>query len=896
MAVIVDVRKKDTVHYYPTAMMLFVTGFGEVIEEEVTMAVTDAETREISSLSITLTVRNNPGTFSATLVDTANKFIIPDEPGTEITALNYLSKRKTRVRVTEQTAQTKRNSNNPSADFKTQFKQNTLETINSGDEANYYSDTTYQEWLDKAHIIYVEAITGKKYPAQFITNTVGEVKQRWVFNSNGDIILLSNSIAEDTTLLSKFLDTNEITTTATLIDVQGKKSSISVTLLKKTNYDLVEGKYKDRYEQGDAVGEFRKGRCKISAMDRVVIFLPPRFNSDGTFVQDPANVLIRAFTGVVNTVQEGYSENENTISIEGEDITKYMRISVINVNPALDLDRMEIVDQSPDENIQVWSTILKGLTTPEIIRLLTLGGESVGERGEGEKVSVDGIGYYKLAGEAEDDPDLVYDLASKSFVTGKVDRGSQYVADAKVRRADFTAILGTLFKESSVHIINPFRDGSPLIGFRPYELSVNNSYSFYQADFKTRRDIAYQAAEDSDFLFYADRKGHIWFHPRRFSAAWIFAADIPEAYIIDNLSIQSYGFVEDDSNIYTSVYVSTEPDFGMEQAAELGLYHASYREDSAVLKYGQRIFVASNPIVNIKTSGGTPGSISTDSQSTSSSSYLDSGWWKEYSQKLFDFIASSTIGSKFNLTVLSGYDTGRALRSAGAAYNPGSFHITGDAFDLTTRYLVDNTYITKAQYEAVLHKVNTKVALTAKETDIKTLIELFKVFAVQEKVKYGGNFTVLDMNHFQAIERTIRQTSSPKIPQRNIGSNSIDPQQSITLYAKSLMQRILAGKYQGQITLNQRIELEPGRPVYVPIRNRIYLVETVDHNIVFGSQSQTTIHLSYGRKPWEMLPELLTFAAKDEVYLTDGKIISRRLAELDKNSYSKEPLTNQRLK
>jgi hypothetical protein len=81
---------------------------------------------------------------------------------------------------------------------------------------------------------------------------------------------------------------------------------------------------------------------------------------------------------------------------------------------------------------------------------------------------------------------------------------------------------------------------------------------------------------------------------------------------------------------------------------------------------------------------------------------------------------------------------------------------------------------------------------------------------------------------------------------------------------------MLAGKYQGQVTLTGRPELEHGMPVYIPVRNMIYYVETIDHAFTMGSQFQTTLHLAYGHKPWEFLPEVLTFSANDEVFITDG--------------------------
>jgi len=61
-------------------------------------------------------------------------------------------------------------------------------------------------------------------------------------------------------------------------------------------------------------------------------------------------------------------------------------------------------------------------------------------------------------------------------------------------------------------------------------------------------------------------------------------------------------------------------------------------------------------------------------------------------------------------------------------------------------------------------------------------------------------------------------------------------------------------------------------PVYIPMRNMMYYVETVEHSFSFGGQFSTTLHLAYGHKPWELLPEILAFSKNDEVYLTDGQV------------------------
>jgi hypothetical protein len=119
--------------------------------------------------------------------------------------------------------------------------------------------------------------------------------------------------------------------------------------------------------------------------------------------------------------------------------------------------------------------------------------------------------------------------------------------------------------------------------------------------------------------------------------------------------------------------------------------------------------------------------------------------------------------------------------------------------------------------------------------------------------------------------------------------------ESLLLYAKSLLQRILAGKYQGQITITGRAEIEPGRPVFIPIRNMVYYIETVSHSYSEGGKFTTTLHLSYGRKPWEHISELLTFYEGDEIYQTDGALYNELLSDLTISSPSTPYILSEQL-
>ena len=815
--------EQETRHIHPSAIAIFIPGFGDAYalrDNEVVIAdAVNNDEKDISSVQITHTVRNQPGTFSIVLQNNNGKFILPDNPHKEIPILYNTSKNKQSVNVafskddivktdnlgnvytqplpgslkdlkTEQikkaqwiysyvhftidseikklqslvsenmnslqveilktktltldqnnsqvirllenideydsiTAKVKREEDiirNAGGNIETQdvpSSDNTpfvpTESGVSQSRSNKYEYPTYTAFSDAP--IYTLVDDQKSYPTQYVRNKSGQIQERWSFLDDGTIVYLSRSADEETTLGKLFEDTDNIEKSLKISPYGEPKSSRTFTIRKTTAGAFLEDN-KDIQEQG--IAGFDKGKCKIHPMDRVVIFMTPRFDpvlNDGTLNQDDKGNLIRAFTGVVNTVQEGYSNGHHQITVTGEDVTKYMKLSIINVNPALELEQYyKIANQNTStEPINIWSDILQGLTTPDIIRVMTLGSDAIKTKNIALNQKIDAIGWYKFPDRGPVKNDIVWTDNIIKKLRGKKDNTAKY---------DFTKMLGELFKPNSVHILDPFREGDlKLEGFKPYELVIQNNWSFYQADFKTRRDIAYKSAEDSQFNFYADRHGHIWFHPYRFDLSWIIAASNPKVYIIDTQSIISYGFVEDDTNLFTSVYVTTEPDFRLESIQKYGLYHGSYLDAGAVLKYGQRIYVATNPIINTKL---------TDVDVTSKSS-----------------IANGVV----------------------------------------------------------------------------------------------------------------------------LASNSAN------VYAKSLLQRILAGKYQGQITLSGRVEMDPGRPVYIPMRNMVYFVETIDHSLTFGQEYQTTIHLSYGRKPWEYLPELLTFSSDDEIYMTDAYTFAQKYVD-----------------
>lgn len=672
----------DTVTtYYPNALLIFVSSYQKQDngDRDSVMFSNIGDVKEVSSVKVSLTVKGSPGTLNATILNTGNKFYREDRPEEEIPILYNYSNNKKRVSVSALGNTISSPSSKTQGDTAKEYRLRSIDTSNvktviEEEPGNFFEFPDYENWKSFEHLILEDRERKFRYPLYYTRNTSGQISEYWTYDIEGKIIVIDNP----STL------TNIVNGSSVELNVEGNTKTF---ILHRLTNNLFTDTYKDRKIQGNVNGIFKRGRCRIESMDRVICYMSKRFNDRPGRAAD----LERVFTGVVSSVQDGYSGNEESLTIQAEDVTKYMKISYINVNPALLLDRARDVSQTPDQKITVWTSILKGLNAPDIIRLLTLGHNYLTKKSN-ETQSIDGIGYYDISNTSKIGTRIRFNPEDESFV--------EVEGSNNRKKLSFRQALGALFTSSTVHVIDPFRNNKQLKGFRPYELSISTSWSFYQGEWKTRRELADRVAEDTHFLFYADRYGEIWFHPPRFSNSWIVGAEDPRVYVIDTESIINYGFVETDQNIYSSVYVSTEPDFALSSLQTLGWYQTSVRDDGVMMKYGQRFFTASNPVINTKSK--------------------------------------------------------------------------------------------------------------------------------RDK--------------------------------------------SLVAYAKSLLQRLLAGKYQGQITITGRPELEPGRPVFIPLINRIYYVESVDHQLTFGGQYSTTLSLSYGRKPWEYLPELMTFSSEDEVYMTDATL------------------------
>lgn len=681
-------------HYFPDALVIFVPSFiasarGGQTEAVIARNFQGKMIQEIASVHVMRTVANNPGTFSLSLINTDGKFFVPDNADAEIKALHTFSKNSPRELAPEMQG----------IDF-------------SG--ANYYNYSSAKQW-EEMEVCSITEEGGDPIINSYRVNTRkdinGNIIERWAFDFRGGIIKIDE---KGTSPLFKDLNDGDITPAYTTYYSGSPSTSKRFIVRKVTNADFFI-KYKTS-EQGKERYKFIKGTLAVSPMDRVIIYMSKRFDEDGNMLQRPSSLLERVFTGVVNIAQDGYHNGTETVDIQGEDTSKYLRQSIIYVKPPLMKGDQTVNPFSSNHDIYTSQTdLFKGKKGPDIVKELLLG------RSEGATF-LRPITEYALSNTDRHTGDQKYDVILGKFVdkvSRKKGQSNRNITDEAV--LDLSQMIGALFQKNKIHIIDPFDKKANLAAYRPYELSFAQT-PMYQTEFKTRRDIITSIARDMQFVFYTDRYGELWFRPPYFDNSHILAAPFPQYYIIDNPSIVSFGNVEDDSHAYTGIQVSTEPFMGKAPTKDNASLRASYQDDTLVTKYGQRVLMTSNPLIRIN------------------------------------------------------------------ANQPGN-------------------------------------------------------------------------------------------------------RATLSLFAKSILQRTNAEIRGGQIQIQLRTELDPGRPVYLPCRNMVLYAETIEHSVVWGQSATTTIHTKYGRKPWEMLPELLEFSKSD--MNSPGKVTNVSLSNKNDVTFPQDvPLTD----
>jgi len=456
-------------------------------------------------------------------------------------------------------------------------------------------------------------------------------------------------------------------------------SNERLNLNEVTLTDAEVAQLKEKMKQQSALfeeygGQLENGRCVFVPMQLMVCLLTRRFKNKN----DPEDMIV-AFTGFIDSVSEEYDGKTSMLRIQGTDVSKLMHITQANVNPSLFERGLPGGGQ-----YKIWQNIFSGQQGWQIIRTLVIGGEDT----EGQ--AVNGAGHFVYNTKYNPDSSTRGKTVEKSAVlTGLKFQPTEWnnsVANDK---------LDTLFfSPGRVHIqILPF-EVSPkgLRDLSVYKKIFGASFQNWQNEYRSHLEIANEVAQLSNYEFYADQFGDIWYHQPRFHNYHLLTNDNPEVYVIRDEDIATHQFTESDKDVVSTVYVAGQPNYS-EVAPQIMKMTGFYEDSSLLRKYGRRMVSISHPYI-------------TDSR---------------------------------------------------------------DCF----------------------------------------------------------------------------------------------------YFAKSWMLRVNSGRFTGSVTLLGRPELRIHMPVYVPMRNMIYYITGISHKFIYGQTFTTTLQLKYGRKPWEILPEILDYGVPDKMSAED---------------------------
>lgn len=430
-------------------------------------------------------------------------------------------------------------------------------------------------------------------------------------------------------------------------------------------------------------GDLTKSRCLFEPMQRCIILLSKRV----TDPQKDNHDMVTVFTGLVSTVTDTYQENLYQITVSGEDLTKWLRITLLNTNPAL---LTEALPESGD--FLIYEHRFANMEGWEIIKTLVLGDyfdktpKEIDAAKKAGKLLVRGVGQYEYR--LMTDPTVSVLSNNVNFHEAIAD-GIVVTEEEFPKHRNKKTIEGLLFNEDTLHlqvfqgvVLRKDKDGSFITS--PYKVFFRQSANTFVNEYKTHWELLKMVAEFTNFEFYADGTGDLWYHQPRFNNHHILSHKTPEVYIIRDEDLISADLSESDEEVVTSVIATGMQDVINVNGVQPIFDMINFYEDiGLVRKYGRRLFIINHPYIRTKE----------------------------------------------------------------------------DCF----------------------------------------------------------------------------------------------------LFAKSLLYRINAERFTGSITITGRAEIQPAMPVYVAARNMIYYIKQVEHKFEFGGQFTTTLQVTYGHKPWEVLQEVLDY-------------------------------------
>lgn len=326
-------------------------------------------------------------------------------------------------------------------------------------------------------------------------------------------------------------------------------------------------------------GQLEHGRCVFEPMQLCVILMSRRFKDEN----DPDDMIVM-FTGYVDSVSDEFDNKTQTLNIQGSDVTKLMQITLANINPSIFEAGLPAGGQ-----YRIWGNIFSGMLGWQIIKVLTIGGY------DAAKHRVYGAGYFDYVTEVNPRNSARENrqTASKIGIVNGMQLGKSDV-EGKTR----SKLDALFFTPRQVHLqVLPF-EASPkgFADYSAYKKIFKTSFQNWQNEYRNHLEIANEVAKLTNYEFYADQFGDIWYHQPRFHNYHLLTADEPEVYILRDDDIINYNFSESDNEVVTSVYVTGQPNY-IEITPQIVKMTATYEDASLVRKYGRRYIVTQHPYI-----------------------------------------------------------------------------------------------------------------------------------------------------------------------------------------------------------------------------------------------------------------------------------------------------------
>jgi len=564
-----NIDNQSVSNSHPDAIVVFINlnASGLPIRDLAFASTIVPDVDDITNISLTLGATGKTGEFSIAINNSNSKYFVKDNIQQEIINLNTGTPL---YRISDLDGTTTKN-----AEAKIMWK-SAKDFLNSEVYNLVYNPAGVGSQGDIFYIIFKDA--GGNFKYRKIKKS--ELEAYDIEKEKSTTKTVPTISQNESTATLKQTTTQNNVATPSIPPVQRRISETDLYEISDIPPDVLNNILKTKKTQSaffeDYGGQVEHGRCMFEPMQLCVILLSRRFlNIDDT------DDMIISFTGYVNSVSDEFDGKSNMIKIQGSDVTKLLRITTANVNPSL------FEDTPPDAGSYiVWGNKFANMPGWAIIKALTIGGKD--EQG----FTVLGAGNFHYVSEAVPESSVSGKTASKHAVL------NNFLLPTQPDRTQPDKIDQLFYTPGTVHLqLLPF-DSSPngVQSFTPYKQIFGASFNNWQNEYRTHLEICNEVANLTNYEFYADQFGDIWYHQPRYNNYHILTNENPEVYDIRDEDIISHNFSESDHEVVTSIYVTGMPNF-LEQQPQIIQMSGFYEDPSLVRKYGRRMQVVNHPYI-----------------------------------------------------------------------------------------------------------------------------------------------------------------------------------------------------------------------------------------------------------------------------------------------------------